>query len=128
VQSWKNVSWDCLQAAQMLRDKHPRSSISRAYYAAFSAAVSLIWKNRGMPSAGKRETPSHRDMPQLLEQLLRVNGVRIARECKTAMLVLYKDRLTADYQTRTGQSCDSDDAANALRRATFIMHYCGVSK
>ena len=112
----------------MLRDKHPRSSISRAYYAAFSAAVSLIWQNRGVPSAGKREAPSHRDMPRLLEELLRVKSIRIARECRTAMLVLYKDRLTADYQTRTGQSCDSNDAGKALRRAKFIMLYCGVPK
>ena len=126
VQSWEDISRDCLQAARLLRDKHPRSSISRAYYAAFSAAVWLWWRQHGRPVAGLRETPRHGEMPKLLEQLLLKQGKKISRDCRRGMLLLYNDRLTADYQTQRGKTCDPNDAGNALRRAAYIMRSCGV--
>ena len=126
MKKWEDISRDCLQAAVLLRDKHPRSSISRAYYAAFSAVVWLWWRQQDRPGPGLRETPSHREMPKLVEQLLLKQEKKISRECRRDMLRLYLDRLTADYQTQRGKSCNPNDAGNALRVAAYIMRSCGV--
>jgi uncharacterized protein (UPF0332 family) len=124
-QSWSEISRDALQAATVLHDKHPRSSISRAYYAAFSAAVWLMWQQHGVPVAGKRETPQHREMPKLLEQLLYKKGQRISRDCRQAMRLLYNYRLNADYQSSRGHYY-ANDARNARILASSVMKHCGV--
>lgn len=124
VESWEQLSRDCLRAAQLVRDKHPRSSISRAYYAAFSAAVSLMWQRNGVPKSGSRETAAHQEMPAIIGKLLQSSGWRGARESQKALYHLYLDRIAADYQTRMGAV---PDAATALRRAVFVMQNCGVN-
>ena len=124
-QSWNDISRDALRAATVLHDKHPRSSISRAYYAAFSAAVWLKWQQHGVPEVGRRETPPHREMPQLIEKLLRAKGRRIARDCRQAMVVLYTYRLDADYQSRRGNYSEKD-ARTVRILASSVMKNCGV--
>ena len=123
MQSWKNVSWDCLQAAQMLRDKHPRSSISRAYYAAFSAGVWLYWRQQRKPKAGHRETPSHKALPGIIAREL--NG-RAGKDASRELRYLYDARLDADYRTSPGIGPDSRQAGRVLQKAAAVMRLCGV--
>jgi uncharacterized protein (UPF0332 family) len=123
-QTWDHISRDALRAATLLQE-HPRSSISRAYYAAFSAGVWLIWSQQGKPQSGCRETPSHRTMPQIIEKLLYAKGSTISRDCRKAMLVLYTYRLAADYQSRHGNYSEKD-ARHARILASSLMKNCGV--
>ena len=123
MQSWKQISWDCLQAAQMLRDKHPRSCISRAYYAAFSAGVWLYWRQQGKPKAGDRETPSHKALPGLIARGL---PGRPGKDARRELRYLYGARLVADYRTSAGIDPDSREAGKALQKAAAVMRLCGV--
>lgn len=122
--TWQEIGIKNFQAAQELYDgRHYRSSVSRFYYAAFSALTVEIAR-RGVVFPQNRETPSHAQLPQLivrhLTQFSETRRGNIARV--TARL--YRSRLDADYSlTRV----DKRSAGDALRDAAAILEYLGVS-
>ena len=120
---WDAIVVENLNAAQTLGDAgHHRSSVSRAYYAAF-AASSFVLKVRA-PFARGRGTPPHHEVPGLLEQQLSHLSPRGMRNLLTAVSRLYKNRITADYQS--GRTVDVHSALQARRDAYAVCRQLGV--
>ena len=95
-QDWKIVASENFNAANELSgtDFH-RSTLSRAYYAAYAKVVSaLIQMNISMPSRGN---PSHSKMPDLIQVHFRKLSPGRRNSLEFAFSELYRRRVLADY-------------------------------
>ena len=78
-----------------------RAAVSRAYYAAYSAATDALVQSHGVAFGVGRDGPPHRDLPRLVESHLRNRlGFSKIREIKAALRRLYVARLDADYRPK----------------------------
>ena len=136
MQTWSEIAVGNKRAAQRLSSSQEfsaaqrlraagyyRSSVSRSYYAAFSAATDVLLKSGAVFPAGY-ECPPHRDVPVLLERHMGQLGRRRLSEVKSAVRRLYSARLEADYRERT--RIDEAIARNALRDACTVLRELGV--
>lgn len=125
--NWDDIARDNLQAAGLLQQAgHYRSSISRSYYAAFSAVTLVLQRSLcSMPNGW--ETPQHRDVPQLIEKTLR-NRLKRPRlsQLKLAIRRLYRARLEADY--RSVVQLRPDVVRDARRDACYVFRMLGVNE
>ena len=70
LETWQQLSRDSLRAAEvLLREGHYRSSVSRAYYAAYCAATHEIVQRVTTFSYG-RNNPSHGSVPSYIQNNL----------------------------------------------------------
>ena len=116
---WWNMAQGSLKAAQELEvfGEH-RSSVSRAYYAAYQAATALLLYARQIPPAG-REAWSHEATPELVTELPgTILAASTAQAVRKRLSSLYDLRLIADYQSR--KDVDELVLRPALRDAAFI--------
>ena len=120
---WDEIGVDSRQGAQLLREKHPRGSVSRAYYAAFSVLNQRLLP-REVPARGY-ETHAHRAIPDLIEEYLYAGDIRRRRSLRTTIRRLYNARLEADY--RLARTVDEREALDALRDAKAIFEMLGVN-
>ncbi len=120
---WSDIARENLEAARRLDEGACfRSSVSRAYFAAFSAATfALTGKLTFKPG---REAPEHSGLPRLLEACFQNLGVTGLRELKQSMRRLYFQRLNADY--RSGRTVDQTSAREARRDAYRVCRYLRV--
>jgi uncharacterized protein (UPF0332 family) len=107
-----------LQAAKkLLDDTHLRSSISRAYYAAYCAATSEL-AARGITFAHGWNNPSHEQLPDLI-----LNNTSLARGTRwrvnKALRLLRQAREDADY--RPGVTADRVLALACVHSATDVL-------
>ena len=116
---WREVGEDSFHAAQGIKH-HPRSCVSRAYYAAYALMSSELVSTRGVKFVLGRDGPSHFLLPTLVENHLR-NRMNISkiRGIKAALRRLYNIRLNADY--RPNLQISSSDVRDALADAAFIL-------
>ena len=117
--TWAQISCDNLYAAgEMLRRGRYRSTVSRAYYAAFSAVTSLLVE-RGMTFPEGREAPGHERITDLLMnnvgQLSMTRRRRIRRRVRT----LYRARIDADYHANV--TIDRQTARDAVHEASSVL-------
>lgn len=125
-----SVANENLAAAQDLRrDGHYRSAVSRAYYAAFSAAHAIALRNGDAPPVDpgtgvRRANWSHDSIVNLYaghigrdkepsKKVQRLRGRSLAR--------LFSDRLRADYQPRA--TIDEEVTIGAMSSAKGIVEY-----
>ena len=120
---WDEIGADSRKGAQLLRQKHPRSSVSRAYYAVFSVLNQRLLPY-DVPAQGY-ETHAHRAIPDLIEEHLYAKDARRRRSLRTTIRRLYNARLEADY--RLARTIDQTGALNALRDAKAIFEMLGVN-
>jgi hypothetical protein len=114
---------DAYSAAREIKGR-PRSCISRAYYAAFSA-VSDALDNAGVQFASDREGPSHQKLPELVGVHLEKSlGRKGAKDVKSTMRRLYKARLDADYVH--SRPIGDLEARSALQDASFVCGKLGL--
>src|SRR5436190_21436449 len=101
--TWEELSRDSLRAAKLLeRDGHLRSSVSRAYYAAY-CAIARELAARGVRFPHGWNNPSHEQMPDLVAHNLPLpSGTR--RRMNSYIRLLRGLREDADY--RPGASID----------------------
>ena len=118
--AWSEISRDNWKAAQALRERYPRSSVSRAYYAAFSALTQKFAHKR-LAFSGK-ESPRHRDIPDMVNQAF--SSRDRAGEIRRNIRALYAMRLNADYSA--GRSTDAQAAREAIRSSAVVLRACGV--
>jgi uncharacterized protein (UPF0332 family) len=123
--TWEELSLDCLAAAKNLADEsHWRSSVSRSYYAAYSAVTSRLVE-RGVSFPHGRNNPGHEQLPNLvLHNLTLPMGMR--QHLRSLIRFLREARETADY--RPGQTIDEAKAVACLRRAEKVLKYLEVQK
>jgi uncharacterized protein (UPF0332 family) len=122
--TWQELSVDSLRAARkLLTEEHIRSSISRAYYAAYCAVTSELVE-RGVQFARGWNNPAHDQLPDLvLHNSALPRNTRY--EINKALRRLRRAREDADY--RPGASLVRRDAVDYLRDASFVVQTLGIS-
>ncbi len=123
-ETWENMSRDSYRAGKILLDRGCwRSSVSRFYYAAYSAAVSYLLERRKIRQkifAHNWRNPPHDDVVDLLEQNTRDVYRKYGRELLSeAFSRLLKLRIDADY--RKQKSINKEIAAKASQDAGLVM-------
>ena len=94
---WNDLAKDNQTAAsKMLRAQRWRSSVSRAYYAAYSAATERLVHHRITMPAG-RTNPTHSALPNLIKYNLTSLSYPLRGQMANAVKKLYNLRLMADY-------------------------------
>jgi uncharacterized protein (UPF0332 family) len=121
--SWDDIGKNTRKAAQLLKDAHFRSCVSRSYYAAFSVLNQRLLRHER--PARLYETHSHRRLPDLIEAHLLRRNPQTRRSLRTTVVRLYAARLDADY--RLSRTIDQAVALNALRDAKSVFQALGVS-
>jgi uncharacterized protein (UPF0332 family) len=121
--TWEELSRDSLWAAKLLADQgHLRSSVSRAYYAAY-CAIAGACVARGVTFPYGWRNPSHEQLPDLVMHNLalpRETRWRLARNIR----VLRDARESADY--RPGVSISRAILIECLRLASWVMVALGI--
>lgn len=116
---WDAIGRENLRAAQSLKgSKHWRSSVSRAYYAAFGVLNHILPRAEAPPA--EHRTHRHRQLTGLVRRHLDRLTVSRNRSPRTTITRLYNARLAADYDER--MSHDEKVALNALRGALAVFH------
>ena len=124
--TWHKISRDSLRTARHLletRDEaFARSSISRSYYAAYSAITGAL--PRGIGFSQGRNNPSHFQVARFVKYNLFLSGMAVRRRVLGDIRFLWQARLAADY--RPGQSIPRDLALHCFHRALYILRQTGV--
>lgn len=105
-------------AGELLRSGRFRSSVSRAYYAAFSAAALELEAVR-TTFPRDWDGPAHASVPKLIERRLTHLPASRRHDAKRSMRLLYNARLGADYMP--WQHFERKDASEALKHATLVF-------
>ncbi len=117
---WWNMAQGSLKAAQELEVfGEQRSSVSRAYYAAYQAATALLLYAKQVPPAG-REAWSHEVTPEALNNLPpKVVPAVTQGDLERRLRRLYEMRLISDY--RSEENITSLDLRIVVRSAAFFL-------
>lgn len=116
--TWSAMVRENLVAAKtLLSDARWRSAVSRAYYAAYSAATGKMEGRASFPKG--RQNPSHDYLPRLIMSYLSEVGVCDRRKVSSAAIRLYRKRIAADY--RPHEHIGAEDARLAVMDASFIV-------
>lgn len=125
LDSWADLSRSAREAAQSLAtgtNSHPRSSISRAYYAAYSAITGELVK-QGVVFPHGRNNPPHAELRRYVDSI-RCLTVSERRDVRRAIRRLWAARVDADYIITVSQ--DAALARDMLRDAHKVMGILGV--
>lgn len=123
--TWEDIGVDNFRVAVELFDaggSRYRSAVSRFYYAAFAVLTHEL-SRRNAPFHVGRETPSHAELPRLIETCLTQFSEQRRANLARTVAELYRDRLAADYSR---ERVDKAAVRDAYRRATNVFTYLGV--
>lgn len=122
--TWQELGIDSLVAARQLsRTDRLRSSVSRAYYAAYSAvAQHMVAQTVDFPHGWNN--PAHEQITRWLESNRRFATNRRRRLVK-ALRRLRKAREDADY--RPGISLNKSEVLELLKEAALVFRLLGVN-
>ena len=116
--TWQELSEDNLAAAKELLQKgRTRSSISRAYYAAYCAVTAKLVQKKASFARGWNN-PAHEQVLRMIEDNLRLT-IANRRQLARAMHNLRVTREKADY--RPDASFDGNDAIDGIRYAEQVI-------
>lgn len=116
--TWAQMALNNSKAAkELLNAECYRSSISRAYYAAYCAITSQLAGKYTFPFGGNN--PSHPDLPILVMHNLPALPEYKRREIRQAIRKLWKARVEADYGPQA--YIDRNFALGSLRDANRIL-------
>lgn len=122
--TWSELSRESLKAAgAAMRSECYRSSVSRAYYAAYAAVAGALCQ-RSLQFADDRLGPSHAQLGSMVCGNLSHLSQKQRREIARKLRFLYESRLDADY--RPTRSVDLPAARNAMAYASFVAGRMGV--
>ena len=121
---WDELSRDSWRAAQELRDKgRLRSSVSRAYFAAYCGATHALSKKHLRYPKG-RNNPPHEAVDTLVENYLSEYPRNTRRRVGNALRILRNARETADY--RPGHTVDLELTINWFHHAALVIKAFGI--
>jgi uncharacterized protein (UPF0332 family) len=116
--TWKEISRENLVAAKSLvLDARWRSSVSRAYYAAYAAVAGELDGLAAYPRG--RFGPSHDLLPQIVVTYLTNLRLHDRRTIAAAARRLYRYRIAADYEPP--RTVGQTEATESIRDASFVM-------
>lgn len=123
VQTWRQMSLDSRAAAkELLVAERFRSSISRAYYAAYCAVTDALAGRITFGYGGNN--PTHNELPNLIVSNLSGVSVGERHKVRKSVRVLQAMRAEADYVPAV--SIGRQEARNALREADRVLRLLGV--
>ena len=113
--TWDEIGRDSLEAAKLLREagRH-RSSVSRAYYAAYAKVTGLVAPFADFPE--DREGPSHEKLPTMASDYLTRLAFRERQRVESSLERLYVRRIEADY--KMSFTVDDEMSLAALQEAS----------
>ena len=124
--TWHEIGRSHLSAAKTMVAAHPRSAVSRAYYAAH-VVLSDSLAAAGCPLPPDRQTVSHEAQPRSIGvHLLAVLGPGGVRDVRRIVRRLYRRRIDADYRRTVGVT--AVDARDAFRDAAVLFAALGVKE
>ena len=123
--TWSEIGKSSLKAAKRTLNDYPRSSASRAYYAAHVVLAESLAKAGYLPPF-ERQTPPHSRQATLVSSHLSQMGPARVRELQSAVRRLYSRRLDADYNQRV--TVDPPTARECLRDASTVFKLLGVEE
>jgi hypothetical protein len=118
--TWMQIGQDHLRAAKQLVRQHPRSAVSRAYYAAHVTLTQRLSEN-GWVAPANRQTPEHHRQSFLAGQFL-----ASPKAPRQLIAGLYRRRLDADYNKRS--HVGHDIAIQAVREACELFYHLRVTE
>lgn len=121
--TWAEIGKNHLLAAKQAQKEFPRSSVSRAYYAARVVLTQALIDGGWVPVAN-RETAPHHLQPRLIGQYLAQRGQRFVRELRALIRRLYDRRLDADY--RRTVTVGKSAALDSIREGSAVFVMPGV--
>lgn len=116
---WLRAAQDIMLATLSLAEHHPRSAVSRAYFAAYAAVHAiLLHSGEQPPSRGNWSHDGLAEHVRVVLQRLRRNdsSFRGAIQMKKDVSDLRNYRVRADYSPTS-----TIDAAEAVRRARNVL-------
>jgi len=122
--NWKDIAISNLACAKSVIADHPRSSASRAYYAAHVALALKLTAHGYAPPLG-RQTQPHREQPGLIRRYLTSLGAKRQKRLAASYVRMYARRIDADYKRTV--KVDKEAALDLVRDAAAAMRALGVS-
>jgi uncharacterized protein (UPF0332 family) len=123
--TWADIGRSHLAAAKALVSDHPRSSVSRAYYAAH-VVLSEALLTAGYVPPKDRETPPHDGQVKLIGVHLGGLSVGRLRDLRRIIRRTYRRRIDADY--RRSVTVASADARDAVRDVSLLFLLLGTKE
>ena len=121
--AWTDMARDNLLAAKRMCKAHPRSAVSRAYYAAHVLVADALMA-AGFAPTPPYETAPHRQQANLIAFHLAPRGPHFISDLSLAISRLYHRRLDADYSQLA--SVVSEQAKEAIRDAVEVFALLNV--
>lgn len=120
------MSTDAFKASRLLRDRHPRSSVSRAYYAAYAAVTHRLTKVKNITLDYGDNNPAHGSIVNYIQRGFVFLGYtqQDIDVIVSSVNNLYRDRLIADYQP--GEPVDEVRANRCVRWAEKVLVDLGL--
>jgi uncharacterized protein (UPF0332 family) len=123
--TWDELAIDLLKAAKTMLDAHPRSSASRAYYAAHIALAKALEADGFVPDRGY-STQQHKRQSRLIGQYLARLGAVGVRQLRQTFSRLYARRIDSDYVRRV--TIDRAVALESVRDASAVFVALGIQE
>lgn len=124
--SWRAISLGSLNSAKRLLEasgeEYLRSSVSRAYYAAYAAVAWRLPSGTSFPEG--RKNPTHDQLAKLASSNLKFASESKRRQILKALKILRRQRETADY--RPGHDVSRPMAVACTRWAGHVLFTLGV--
>lgn len=116
--TWVEIARNNLLAAKRMCKAHPRSTVSRAYYAAHVLLTDALVQ-AGYSPVPPYETVPHKHQAVLIARFLTANRPAAVVDLSLAISRLYKSRLDADYSRLA--VVDTAEAKEAIRDAAEVF-------
>ena len=123
--TWDEMAIDLLKASKAMLKTHPRSSASRAYYAAHIALAKIL-QERGFVPGRPYSTQPHLRQARLIGEFLNHLGVLGVRNLRQLFNRLYSRRIDADY-VRT-VTINEQIALDSVRDASSVFVVLGIQE
>jgi uncharacterized protein (UPF0332 family) len=127
---WNEISADASKAAKLLHaNKHYRSALSRAYFAAYSAIVAVLCGYKGSRFDYDGNNPSHDKLRRMILSLnprhyRKHNVTRLHRTINR----MWAARIDADYGVRSTVDCNTSQQAISDMQSVLAELALGESK
>ena len=124
AEQWRLISLNSRKAAQhLLVTDCCRSSMSRSYYAAYSAVTSALIR-QGITLGYGGNNPGHAGLPVLVVNNLTSLPLTVRYDLNKALRRLYAGRIEADYNSAA--KTNEATALGMLRDLNFILALLNV--
>ncbi len=123
--TWQEIGQDDFRAAvELYESGRYRSAVSRFYCAVFSVVTDeLIRRNATVDFRDNRATPSHSQLPQLMETYFTHYSIERQMHLRNYVRSVYRDRIGADYSLLR---VVKQIAKETYRATEKVFRYLGV--